>query len=70
MSEEVIEEKTKLDILVESISSTAAPLVAFLYVFTILALLLYTGKLDVDTFVELVLAGAGIAAILKLFKKE
>lgn len=70
MAEEVVEEKSKLDVLIEALSTVTGALVAFLYVFTVLALLLYAGKLDIDTFVELVLAGGGIAAILKLLKSS
>jgi len=70
LAEEVVEEKSKLDVLIEALSTVTGALVAFLYVFTVLALLLYAGKLDIDTFVELVLAGGGIAAILKLLKSS
>ena len=67
--EEIIEEKSKLDFLVEALSKATAPIVVFFLIFCILATLLYIGALSAQDFKELVLADGIVSAILKLVKE-
>lgn len=70
MGEEIIEEKSKLDMVVEALSKTEAPVIVFLVVFITVAILLYCGKIDQSLFKELILSGALVSAIIKLTKSE
>jgi len=69
MSEEVIEEKSKLDMIVDALSDAKAPVVVFFLMFCILSILLYAGALSPQDFKELVLADGLVSGILKLVKE-
>ncbi|RLI96662.1 MAG: hypothetical protein DRP00_05050 [Candidatus Aenigmatarchaeota archaeon] len=69
MSEEIVEEKSKLDMIVEALSNAKAPVIVFFAMFCILSILLYVGALSPQDFKELVLADGIVSAILKLVKE-
>lgn len=69
MSEEIIEEKSLFEMLVEKVANTEAPVAVFLVVFLVLAILLCIGKIDQALFEKLILSDGLISAIIKLVKK-
>ena len=70
MSEEVIEEKSKADMIIETISKSTGAVVVFCYLVTIFAVLLGLGYIDQSLFKELILSGALVSAVLRLLKNE
>jgi len=69
VSEEIIEEKSKWDLIVEALTKTSAALIVYCFLITLLAVLLYQGKISTELFKELIISGVLVAAILKLIKE-
>jgi len=69
MSEEIVEEKSLFEMIMERVANTEAPVAVFIVVFIILSILLCMGKIDQALFEKLILSDGLISAIIKLVKK-
>ena len=70
MSEEEIVEKSKADMLTESLANVTSPIVVFIILVALFSLMLYLGKIDQALYEKLILSGALASLLLKLAKKE
>ncbi len=70
MSEEIVEEKSLTELIIEKITNAEAPVVVFFSIFLVLSGLLYCGKISPELFEKMVLSDGLISAILKLVKRS